>query len=296
MRHDDCVKMSCGFRKILVRDEIQNAAVPVAVLYPTCASEQAERFGPYSLEVAVDAPVAESDLPVVVLSHGNGGTPWAYRDLAKHLATSGFVVVLPEHTGNSRNDNSLEKTSANLENRPRHLSLAIDAAFADALVGPHLRRSGVGVIGHSIGAYTALAVAGGKPWAAPHETPDRQPRLVTVRPDSRVRALVLLMPATFWFIADSLREVNIPILIRSGSRDEITPPSHAELVMNSVADSSLVQHEIIAGAGHFSVMSQFPPALTGPTFPPSLDPDRFDRVAYQTTLFADIERFLVSNL
>jgi len=67
------MRMSCGFHKIQVRDKVQNAAVPVAVLYPTCTSEQAERFGRYSLEVAVDAPVAESDLPVVVLSHGNGG-------------------------------------------------------------------------------------------------------------------------------------------------------------------------------------------------------------------------------
>ena len=89
--------MSCGFQKLQVQDDVQKAIVPVGVLYPTSASEQAERFGPYSLEVAVDAPVAGSDLPVVVLSHGNGGTPWAYRDLAKHLATSGFVVVLPEH-------------------------------------------------------------------------------------------------------------------------------------------------------------------------------------------------------
>ena len=289
------MRMSCGLRKMRVQDEVQNATVPIAVLYPTAAPEQAESFGPYSLEVAVDAPIAGSDLPVVVLSHGNGGTPWAYRDLAKHLATSGFAVVLPEHVGNSRNDNSLEKTAANLENRPRHISLAIYATLVDSFVGPPLRRTGVGVIGHSIGAYTALAVAGGKPWAAPHETPDRQPQPVNVKPDDRVRALVLLMPATFWFFADSLKEVNIPILIRSGSMDEITPSSHAELVKDNVADASLVQHEIIAGAGHFSVMSAFPPALTNLAFPPSMDPDGFDRVAYQTTLFADIERFLTSN-
>ena len=290
------MKMSCGFEKLQVQDELQKATVPVAVLYPTSASEQSERFGPYSIEVAVDAPIAGSDLPVVVLSHGNGGTPWAYRDLAKHLATSGFVVVLPEHIGNSRNDNSLEKTSANLENRPRHISLAIDAVRATSTLGPHIRRTGVGVIGHSVGAYTALAVAGGKPWAAPHETSDRQARPVNVKADGRVRALVLLMPATFWFLADSLGDVSIPILIRSGSRDEITPSSHAELVRDGVADASLVQHTIIEGAGHFSVMSKFPPALTNPSFPPSVDPEGFDRVAYQTTLFADIESFLSSTL
>jgi pimeloyl-ACP methyl ester carboxylesterase len=99
------------------------------------------------------------------------------------------------------------------------------------------------VIGHSIGAYTALAVAGGKPWAAPHETPDRQPLPVRVQPDSRVSALALLMPATFWFVTDSLKEVNIPILIRTGSRDAITPSFHAETIIRGVADPSLVQQK-----------------------------------------------------
>lgn len=290
------MKMSCGFQTLQVQDDVQETFIPIAVLYPTSASEQAEGFGPYSLEVAVDAPIAGSDLPVVVLSHGNGGTPWAYRDLAKHLATSGFVVVMPEHIGNSRNDNSLEKTSANLENRPRHISLAIDAVFGASTIGPHIRRTGVGVIGHSVGAYTALAVAGGKPWAAPHETSDRQARPVGVKADDRVRALVLLMPATFWFLADGLKDVSIPILIRSGSRDEITPSSHAERIKDGVANASLVQHEVIEGAGHFSIMSKFPPALTHPKFPPSMDPEGFDRVAYQPTLFADIEGFLNSTL
>jgi len=55
---------------------------------------------------------------------------------------------------------------------------------------------------------------------------------------------------SFWLIADSLRDVNISILIRSSSRDEIMPPSHAVLVMNNVADSLLVRHEIISAAGH----------------------------------------------
>lgn len=288
--------LSCGYRTTKVFDQVQKTNLFVAFLYPALAEDRTERFGPYSIDVAKDASMAATELPLIVLSHGNGGTPWAYRDLAKHLAQSGYIVALPEHAGNTRNDNSLEKTASNLENRPRHVSLTIDAAFADPRVGPHLLKQRVGVIGHSIGAYTALAVAGGKPWAAPHETPDQQPRPVNVQPDPRVSALVLFMPATFWFVAGSLKEVNVPILIRTGSRDVITPTSHAETVIHGVADSSLVQHNVIPGAGHFAVMSKFPAALTGPAFPPSQDPEGFDREAYQPTLFADVERFLTANL
>lgn len=288
--------MNCGLHRIPLLDRVQNATIPVAVLYPTDELARTERFGPYSLEVAREAHVSGSELPVVLLSHGGGGTPWAYRDLAKRLATSGFVVVLPEHIGNSRSDNSLERKAANLENRPRHVSLAIDAVFADGLIGPHLESDRVGVIGHSIGAYTALAAAGGKAWTAPRETEDRQPRPVKVIPDSRIQALALLMPATFWFPEGSLREIDIPILIRTGSRDEMTPPSHGDAVKAGVADASLVEHTVISGAGHFSIMSTFPAALASPAFPPSQDPDGFDREAYQPTLFADLERFFIGVL
>jgi predicted dienelactone hydrolase len=104
------------------------------------------------------------------------------------------------------------------------------------------------------------------------------------------------MPATFWFIADCLKKMKIPILIRTGSMDAITPFSHAETIIHGVANPSLVQHEAVPGAGHFSAMSKFPAALTSPTFPPSQDPAGFDREAYQPTLFADVERFLKVNL
>jgi hypothetical protein len=53
---------------------------------------------------------------------------------------------------------------------------------------------------------------------------------------------------------------------------------------------------VIQGAGHFSAMSKFPAALTSAAFPPSQDPEGFDREAYQPNLFADVERFLKANL
>jgi predicted dienelactone hydrolase len=124
---------------------VQGAVIPLALLYPAREPEHTVRFGPYTLAVAQDAPPVGEQLPLVILSHGNGGTPWAYRDLAKHLAHSNFVVALPEHPGNSRNDNSLAHTAANLENRPRHLTLSIGAVFDDGVMKAHLAPARVGV-------------------------------------------------------------------------------------------------------------------------------------------------------
>jgi hypothetical protein len=49
------------------------------------------------------------------------------------------------------------------------------------------------------GACTALAVAGGKPWAAPHESEEGYARPVSVVPDERVGSLLLLNPASDFF-------------------------------------------------------------------------------------------------
>jgi predicted dienelactone hydrolase len=290
--------MSCGCRLSEVNDAVQNAVIPLALLYPAREAEREARFGPYALDVAKDAAPVGEHLPLVVISHGNGGTPWAYRDLAKHLALSGFFVALPEHPGNSRHDNSLAGTADNLANRPRQISLCIDAILSTApALKNHVASTGVAVIGHSIGGYTALAAAGGKPWAGPHETRDGKAHPVPVTPDSRIRSLVLLTPATFWFIPGSLNEVRVPILMRTGERDEITPASQAAAtVISGVPDPSRVEHKVIPGAGHFSVMSKFPPEMTRPDFPPSQDAAGFDREKIQPNLFADIVEFLERTL
>jgi predicted dienelactone hydrolase len=291
------MNMNAGCRAADLTDAVQGARVPMWLLYPTQAPARTERFGPYPLDVALNAPVEGERLPLVVVSHGNGGTPLVHRDLAAHLARAGFVVALPEHVGNSRSDNSLAGTAANLENRPRHLHLAIDAAFADDVVGRRLSPGGVAVIGQSIGGYTALAVAGGRPTAFPNETPDGQARAVAVTPDVRVRALVLLTPAAGWLMAEgALADVDLPILMMTGEKDEHTPAFHAEIIKRGVRDPGRVDHRVIARAGHFSFHSPFPPAMIRPDFPPSQDPEGFDRAAFQPVLNAEILTFLRSVL
>src|SRR3954471_21642426 len=127
--------MAAGCRLMSVHDAVQGADLPLAVMYPAQSAGTTRQLGPYAVTAAWDAPPAGTDLPLVVLSHGNNGSPWTLRDLAAHLAQAGFVVALPEHLGNSRSDSGLAGTLANLCNRPRHVSLAIDAVLADEVLG-----------------------------------------------------------------------------------------------------------------------------------------------------------------
>ena len=51
----------------------------------------------------VDAPLAESDegWPVIVMTHGDAGSRYNMETACEHLAAHGYVVIAPEHTGNS---------------------------------------------------------------------------------------------------------------------------------------------------------------------------------------------------
>ncbi|MET0265376.1 MAG: alpha/beta hydrolase, partial [Duganella sp.] len=119
---------------------------------------------------------------------------------------------------------------------------------------------------------------------------------VPVTPDARVRALVLLAPATGWYIPGALAEVRLPILMVTGDQDVNTPSGHALNVLVGVGEPSLVEHKVYAGAGHFSFMSKFPPEMTKPEFHPSQDPPGFDRSDIQQELFAQITGFLHRTL
>jgi predicted dienelactone hydrolase len=275
-----------GARALALRDPVQGAQIPLHLVYPTEAPASPHAFGPHAIELALDAPPAGGALPLAVISHGNQGTPWGYRGLTAYLVQHGFAVALPEHIGNSRRDNSLAGTPANLANRPRHVRLSIDAALADPVLGPALSGA-ASVIGHSFGGYTALAVAGGRPMSLPTEEPDGVGKLIAVERDARVRAVVLLAPALPWLMAPgALAEVTVPILLRTAERDDITPPAFIDHVLRGLR----VDARCIAGAGHFAFFHPVPDALR--RLPVGQDPPGFERASIQPALHADIVEFL----
>ncbi len=83
----------------------------------------------------VDTPVAESDTswPVIVMSHGDAGSRYNMESATEYLAANGYVVIAPEHTGNS--PYSMTGHDPAFEN---------DADFREAMAGvmPHLSELG----------------------------------------------------------------------------------------------------------------------------------------------------------
>lgn len=284
---DGTGELFVGSSQTVVRDEAKSISFRVLVHYPTREPSAPTAFGPYVMDVCPDGKVAEGRFPLVLISHGNGGTHLGYRTISTHLAKNGYVVASVEHYGNNRNDNHLENATENLVNRPRHIILAIDAMLADGFresVDPDR----IAIIGHSMGGYAALAAAGGVPRT-------REGLMIETPSDPRIRAVVLLAPGAGWF-TNSLDRVDIPILMLTAEHDPVTPAWNAEVVLASVPDRSRVTHRQVENAGHFSFLSPFPESMRGPHFPPSTDPTGFDRDEFHKHLPEEIRGFLDKKL
>ena len=122
--------------------------------------------------VDVYLPQRESPAPIIVISHGLGSTVDSYQYLARHLVSSGFVVVVPEHEGsNAEHIQALLQGKAEdvaepreFINRAEDISLILTELINQAETAPELIGrldvDQIGVIGQSFGGYTALALGG----------------------------------------------------------------------------------------------------------------------------------------
>ena len=295
------MQKNAGCRWVEVHDDETGAPFQVLVMYPTDSPEQPTKLGPYTESVALDAEVAPpadgSRYPLVVLSHGNGGSPLLYRDLAAALARAGFVVAAPTHPGNSIGDNASYGRVANLVDRPRHVVEVIQFMLSDPRFAPVVRPADVGLIGHSMGGYSVLAAAGAVPTAFARETESGEPEKLHPRTSRRVGALVLLAPATPWFQEETaLRNVEVPILLMSGEHDKHTPAWQGDIVLDGVPDRSRVRHEVVENGGHFSFLTPFPEVMQNASFPPSQDPSGFDREAFHARMNVDVVAFLADTI
>lgn len=118
----------------------------------------------------------DGPFPVIIFSHGLGGTREGYEYLGRHWARQGYVSVHLQHPGS---DDSVWRDAAvsdkmgamrraaanpgNAINRPLDVSFAIDQLDKLNQNPPFQNKldlDRIGVAGHSFGAYTTLAIAG----------------------------------------------------------------------------------------------------------------------------------------
>jgi len=151
-----------GFQQLAVPDP-NGAPVAVYLWYPSEAAAKPLRLGPYEQAVAVDGPIAGASLPLVLISHGTGGSALTHYDTAIALAEAGYVAAAIEHTGDNWHDRANSFTQRNFTERPRQLKLALDYLLRDWAGRDRIAADEIGAFGHSAGGYTVLVAIGGEP-------------------------------------------------------------------------------------------------------------------------------------
>ncbi|RIL02559.1 MAG: hypothetical protein DCC71_16310 [Proteobacteria bacterium] len=203
---------------------------------------------PVSIE---DAPVTGFvGLPLVVFSHGNCGVSFQSTPLMEMLASHGFFVVAPNHTGNSVNEcigtSGPDPFEVSARNRPLDVSFLIDLLTArsrdpaDPLYA-RINERQIGVAGHSFGGYTALAMASGIEDASLGDA---------IPPDRRVRAIAPIAPASRFFDDAELAGIAVPTLLLVGSEDSTTPVDDNVTRPWALIGASAVYRAEIVGAEH----------------------------------------------
>lgn len=299
-----------GFEIIQISDA-DGRSFPAGVWYPTQAQPKpTTMLGIVLMDVARNAPISGDALPLVVISHGNGGGPASHADLALALANAGYVVVAPMHSGDNYADQSAVGSITWLTQRNEEIHTAIDYMLDNWEYHDHIDPERIGAYGLSAGGFTVLTAVGGQPdlrIIAKHcaESPEvvcdllrsvNSPYLNAntptmgdaFLPDLRIKAAVVAAPGLgFTMVPNGLNNVHVPIQLWSAEND-INVPYETNTRLVREALGSLVEFHSVPGAGHFSFLT--PCSFLAPSAICS-DEGQFDRKVFHTDMNASIIMF-----
>ena len=199
-------------RELTVHDAARNRDIPVRIYLPANGKPE----------------------PVVLFSHGLGGSRAGSRFLGDHWAARGYVAVFVQHPGS---DDAVWKETApeermaelreaaSLENfllRVKDVTAVLDELEAwnkSGALASRMDPGKIGMSGHSFGAVTTEAVSG-----------EMFPMSGTSFTDPRIRAAVIFSPSAPRSTSPerAFGDVKIPWLLMTGTKDT-APIGHADV-------------------------------------------------------------------
>lgn len=203
-------------------------------------------------------PQSPSPVPVLIISHGVADNRKTFAYLGEYLASYGFAVVAIEHPGSNTEQlqnlflgAAREPVETNeFVDRPQDVSFVIDGLTNlnqnNPQIKDKLNLQEIGIIGHSFGGYTALALAGAKFNFGKLKQECRTDNYnlnaanaslflqclalnlpVNVEykiEDKRIKAVFAMNPAIGSIFGEKgLSNIKLPIMLLGGSDDAVTP-------------------------------------------------------------------------
>jgi predicted dienelactone hydrolase len=250
-------------------------------------SPEGDVFGDRKISIDLYVPCSRTRHPILIISHGLGSDRSSFRYLAEHLASHGFAVVVPESPGSN-----LSWLTAFLKgtqryiippqefvNRPIDVSNLLnkleELSSHDSKLKGRLDFQNAGIVGHSLGGYTALALAGAT-FQSQHLTAMCQasqnslnlslllqcmatqlPQLPSHLSDPRIKAVIAINPfGSAIFGQAGLSQIKAPTMIIASSADMLAPALTEQIQPFCWLTTRNKYLALIAGATHYSALDR----------------------------------------
>jgi predicted dienelactone hydrolase len=276
-----------------------DAAMRLILWYPASAPEAEVNVGtsdsPTFIAGAVAAGAPFADMarhPLILLSHGFGGSARQMTWLGAALARRGYVAVAVDHPGANSVDGVSDAGAYAPWAQATDLRAALDFALGRPELAEHIDSGRIGVAGFALGGYASLLAVGARSdfghFAAFCESPQADAMCgrhfeypldyhrraeVLARPglealaaeqssdfgDPRIRALFMIAPAFVEALDPaSLSHIRVPVAIVLGAADPIAPAAtNGELAARFIPGARL---RILPGVAHYDFLSRCGPA------------------------------------
>ncbi len=263
-----------------------------------------------------DCPISTRQSPLVVVSHGYGGSSLGHHDTAEALADAGFIVAAIDHSGdNYRLRGGPGDHVSALATRTVDIRRLIDYMLRQWPSREHLAAGQVGFFGFSRGGYTGLVLAGARPDFArlapppgsPCATAPEGPACAPMRHDfqallaaplahdPRIKAAVIADPLSAVFAADGLAAVDIPIQLWASERGgDGVAPADVDNVRRGLKTPP--DWHVARNAAHFAFLAPCAPAQLAALPEICRDAAGFDRAAFHAAFDGQVLDFFRRRL